>query len=104
MILIRFSEAAILTFLFFSLYFLFFPLQVAPAVSSSTEAGHSGSDTAPPLHTCFLVNEGIFPHFFLSIYLLLSTNVLYHCYDVTLICSMEVFFFPSDGGNEFILP
>lgn len=32
--------------------------QVAPAVSSSTEAGHSGSDTAPPLHTCFLVNEG----------------------------------------------
>ncbi|XP_010001961.1 PREDICTED: WD repeat-containing protein 7 [Chaetura pelagica] len=32
--------------------------QVAPAVSSSTEAGHSGSDTAPTLHTCFLVNEG----------------------------------------------
>ncbi|KAM6329112.1 WD repeat-containing protein 7 isoform 8-T13 [Alca torda] len=32
--------------------------QVAPAVSSSTEAGHSGSDTAPALHTCFLVNEG----------------------------------------------
>ncbi|NWJ03483.1 WDR7 protein, partial [Crypturellus undulatus] len=32
--------------------------QVAPAVSSSTEAGHSGSDPAPPLHTCFLVNEG----------------------------------------------
>ncbi|XP_065717032.1 WD repeat-containing protein 7-like isoform X3 [Patagioenas fasciata] len=32
--------------------------QVAPAVASSTEAGPSGSDTAPPLHTCFLVNEG----------------------------------------------
>ncbi|KAM8792905.1 WD repeat-containing protein 7 [Eudromia elegans] len=32
--------------------------QVAPAVSSSTEAGHSGSDPAPTLHTCFLVNEG----------------------------------------------
>ncbi|XP_065512191.1 WD repeat-containing protein 7 isoform X1 [Caloenas nicobarica] len=32
--------------------------QVAPAVPSSTEAGPSGSDTAPPLHTCFLVNEG----------------------------------------------
>uniref|UniRef100_A0A8C3BWN2 WD repeat domain 7 n=1 Tax=Cairina moschata TaxID=8855 RepID=A0A8C3BWN2_CAIMO len=52
------KEAAILTLLFFSLYFFFFPLQVAPAVSSSTEAGHSGSDTAPTLHTCFLVNEG----------------------------------------------
>ncbi|XP_066472052.1 WD repeat-containing protein 7 isoform X2 [Tiliqua scincoides] len=32
--------------------------QVAPAVSASTEADHSGSDPAPPLHTCFLVNEG----------------------------------------------
>ncbi|XP_010222778.1 PREDICTED: LOW QUALITY PROTEIN: WD repeat-containing protein 7, partial [Tinamus guttatus] len=32
--------------------------QVAPAVSSSAEAGHSASDPAPPLHTCFLVNEG----------------------------------------------
>ncbi|NXW48263.1 WDR7 protein, partial [Nyctiprogne leucopyga] len=32
--------------------------QAAPAVSSSAEAGHSGSDTAPPFHTCFLVNEG----------------------------------------------
>ncbi|XP_060092113.1 WD repeat-containing protein 7 isoform X1 [Heteronotia binoei] len=32
--------------------------QVAPAVSASTEADHFGSDSAPPLHTCFLVNEG----------------------------------------------
>ncbi|XP_048360289.1 WD repeat-containing protein 7-like [Sphaerodactylus townsendi] len=35
-----------------------FPTQVAPAVSASTEADHSGSDPASPLHTCFLVNEG----------------------------------------------
>lgn len=67
-ILICFSEAAILTFLFFSLYFFFFPLQVAPAVSSSTEAGHSGSDTAPTLHICFLVNEGILSSFFLFVF------------------------------------
>nr|XP_006116636.1 WD repeat-containing protein 7 isoform X3 [Pelodiscus sinensis] len=32
--------------------------QVAPAVSSSTEADRSGSDPAPTLHSCFLVNEG----------------------------------------------
>ncbi|XP_063151866.1 WD repeat-containing protein 7 isoform X1 [Candoia aspera] len=32
--------------------------QVAPAVSASTEADHSGSGPAPPLHSCFLVNEG----------------------------------------------
>ncbi|XP_013915172.1 PREDICTED: WD repeat-containing protein 7-like [Thamnophis sirtalis] len=30
--------------------------QVAPAVSASTEGDHSGP--APPLHSCFLVNEG----------------------------------------------
>ncbi|NXA10649.1 WDR7 protein, partial [Sapayoa aenigma] len=30
--------------------------QVAPAAPSNTESGHS--DTAPPLHSCFLVNEG----------------------------------------------
>ncbi|TFK01582.1 WD repeat-containing protein 7 [Platysternon megacephalum] len=32
--------------------------QVAPAVSSSTEADRSGSDPAPTLRSCFLVNEG----------------------------------------------
>lgn len=38
-----------------------------------------------------------------SIYcLLLSTNVPYHCYDVTLICSLEVFFFSRNRGDEFI--
>ncbi|XP_029821558.1 LOW QUALITY PROTEIN: WD repeat-containing protein 7 [Manacus vitellinus] len=30
--------------------------QVAPAAASNLESGHS--DTAPPLHSCFLVNEG----------------------------------------------
>ncbi|NXD73801.1 WDR7 protein, partial [Eolophus roseicapillus] len=32
--------------------------QAAPAVPSSAEAARSASDTAPPFHTCFLVNEG----------------------------------------------